>query len=755
MKRLVLLLFATSAALVMNSVSARAQSTAQISGAVQDASGAVLPGVEVTATQIDTGVARTTVTNETGYYVLPNLPLGPYKLEATLPGFRSFVQTGIILQVNSSPTVNVVMQVGQVTEQVEVQANATLVDTRNVSVGQVMESARIAELPLNGRNAQELLLYGGGAVQTAPVGGMIFPGRLTISSAGSIGTATEYTLDGIRHVDSFDGVPLPLPFPDALAEFKTELGGSGGQQGRSSQVSAVTKSGTNDIHGNLFEFVRNDLFNARSYFALKGSTLKRNQFGGTAGGPIIKNRLFFFGGYQGTTLRQDPSDLRQFVPTAAMLAGDFSGFTSPGCNSGRQVTLRAPFVNNRVDPTLFSPVALKVAAHLPSPNDPVCGQITFGQRSVENDNQFVGKIDNQTSAKHSLFGRFLASAVHTPSAFTFTPNIPMTTTSNGTSRSYAFTFGSTYLISTTTVNSFRLAFTRTRQNTTPTGSFDLTELGSKVYSGYLPHVTSLNVTGGFSIPGTGIRNFADDLYQLADDVSMTRGTHQFGFGVRVGQSRTVVSLGTQRPPAFTFSGATTGAGLADFLLGKPSDFTQGFNNDIYTRVKYLSLYAQDTWQLKRRLTVNYGLRWAPVLPQVDTHRPVPWVLNFDINRYKQGLRSTVFVNSPPGFLFAGDPGFAQKNNGASAAKPQANVWNPYWKDFAPRLGLAWDLTGDGRTSVRASYGMNYEEYPTAYRLGEQSSEQPWGADALTGSCGRPGRPVARHAGWQPVSARTH
>src|SRR6266516_1686422 len=197
---------------VMTCGSVWAQATAQISGSIQDQSGAVLPGAEVTATQTDTGI-------------------------------------------------------GEVSEQVEVQANAALVETRSVSVGQVMETARIMELPLNGRNAQELLLLGGGAVQTAPAGGMSFPfNRLTISSAGALGTATEYTLDGIRHVDPYDGVPLPLPFPDALAEFKTEIGGANAQQGRSSQVSAVTKSGTNQFHGDLFEFLRNDLFNARSYF---------------------------------------------------------------------------------------------------------------------------------------------------------------------------------------------------------------------------------------------------------------------------------------------------------------------------------------------------------------------------------------------------------------------------------------------------------------------------------------------------------
>src|ERR1051325_7751413 len=320
-------------ALFVTCGSLSAQGTAQISGAVQDSSGAVLPGAEITATQTDTGFSRATITNETGRYVLPNLPVGPYKLEASLPGFRTFAQTGIVLQVSTSPTINITLEVGQVSEQVEVQANTSLVETRSVSVGSVMETARIMELPLNGRNAQELVLLNGAAQQVAPQGGYTVAGRLTISAAGSFGTSLDYMLDGARHVDPFDGLSLALPFPDALAEFKTEIGGQQASAGKSGLVSAVTKSGTNQFHGDLFEFVRNDLFNARNYFAIKNSTLKRNQFGGTLGGPILKNKLFFFGGYQGTTLRQDPSDIRSFVPTPAMIAGDFTAFASRACNA--------------------------------------------------------------------------------------------------------------------------------------------------------------------------------------------------------------------------------------------------------------------------------------------------------------------------------------------------------------------------------------------------------------------------------------
>ena len=281
-----------------------AQATAQISGTVKDQSGAVLPGVEITATQTETGASRMAITNETGSYILSNLPIGPYKLDAALPGFRTFVQTGIVLQVNGSPAINPVLEVGQVTEQVEVSANAALVETRNAGVGQVVENARILELPLNGRNVNELIALSGAAAPAAAQGSGRNPflADTGVSVAGGSSIGLNYTLDGANHNNSFENTYLSMPFPDAMQEFKVETSATAVQNGvrPSGSVSLVTKSGTNEIHGDLFEFVRNGKFNARNAFATKRDTIKRNQFGGTAGGPIMKNKLFFFGGYQGT-----------------------------------------------------------------------------------------------------------------------------------------------------------------------------------------------------------------------------------------------------------------------------------------------------------------------------------------------------------------------------------------------------------------------------------------------------------------------
>jgi hypothetical protein len=286
------------------------QSTAQISGTVRDQSGAILPGADVSATQTATGAKRTAVTNETGSYILPNLPVGPYMIEVELPGFRTYVQTGIVLQVGSSPEINAVLSIGQVAEAIEVIADAALVETRSTGVGRVIDNQRVLELPLNGRQATELIFLSGmatpgtGATSTTTRN---YP-TIQVAIAGGLATGVAYNLDGANINDPYNGLNLPIPFPDALQEFKVETSGLPAQYGTysSAAVNAITKSGTNVFHGGLFEFVRNQVFNARNTFAARRDPLKRNQFGGTIGGPIVENKLFFFTGFQGTTMRAAP-----------------------------------------------------------------------------------------------------------------------------------------------------------------------------------------------------------------------------------------------------------------------------------------------------------------------------------------------------------------------------------------------------------------------------------------------------------------
>ena len=683
-----------------------AQATAQITGTVKDQSGAVLPGVEISATQTDTGLARNAVTNETGSFVLPNLPTGPYRLEAALPGFRTYVQTGIVLQVNSNPAINVVLEVGQVTEQVEVQANAALVETRSVGVGQVVENERILELPLNGRQVTDLIVLAGAAVQTGAANKRSIPGIPAISVASGLSTGVVYILDGAMHNNPYDNLTLPLPFPDALQEFKVETSALSAQYGMYSgaSVSAVTKSGTNQLHGNLFEFVRNDLFNARNYFATKSSTLKRNQFGGTAGGPIMQNKLFFFGAFQRTTVRQDPADIRTFVPTAAMLAGDFTAVTAPQCRAnGQQLNLRAPFVNNRIDPALLSKAAVNIAGKLPKTTDS-CGLITYGLRTVTNENQFVGKIDYQWSDKHSLFGRYVATAPKQPPPYSFDLNALNSTNPGSDNLAQSYAVADTYLVGPNTINSYRFVVNRAAIHRTNGDFFSGPEVGVNLYT-YTPKFITLSVTGGFALGGSSAADATQrtTTYQTSDDLSLVRGAHQMSFGASGAHWRINFNAKGFSAGDFQFNSQETGLGLADFLAGKPSQLTQVAPNTVYMSQWYLGLYGADTWKVTPRLTLNYGLRWEPFFPQLVRNGVID---SFDEERFKARIKSTVFSNAPFGFYYPGDPGFPGECPAEKGCRG-SGMYNQ-WGNITPRLGLAWDVRGDGRLSVRTSYGMAYD-----------------------------------------------
>src|SRR6187401_3030725 len=286
--------------LILTSALAWAQATAQLSGIVTDESGAVLPGVTVTATQTDTGFTRTVVTDKAGSWLMPNLPIGPYRLEVSLQGFRTYVQTGIVLQVDARPTINAVLAVGNLEETVSVEAAAPLVDVRSAGISTVVEQERIVELPLQGRQVTDLIVLAGAAVETGRPNSRNFQGGVNMSVAGGLQFGVAYTLDGAVHNDAQNSGGLPLPFPDALQEFRVATSGLTAQNGMHSgaSVNAITKSGTNRFSGNLFEFNRDHRFNAIDPFAkvVNGKKvddgLSRNQWGGTAGGPLVRDKLF-------------------------------------------------------------------------------------------------------------------------------------------------------------------------------------------------------------------------------------------------------------------------------------------------------------------------------------------------------------------------------------------------------------------------------------------------------------------------------
>jgi hypothetical protein len=692
---------------------AQANATAQINGTVRDPGGLPLPGVTVTAVQTDTGLTRTTVTDETGSYVLQNLPVGPYRFEAALQGFRTYLQTGIVLQVGTNPTLGVTLQLGQVEETVTVAATATLVETRNPGIGQVVTNQQVLELPLNGRQLTELvfqagLATGGKATSDAPGANALNTGvrsypNTTIVVAGGLSNGMTYLLDGGTHNDPFNNLNLPLPFPDAMQEFKVETSALPAQYGHHSAaaVNAVTKSGTNVLHGGLFEFMRDDSLNATNAFAAvdadgrrRSDGLHRDQFGGTLGGPVLPGRLFYFGGYQGTRVNVTPTSFFQFVPTPAMLAGDFSTITSPACNGGRTIALRAPFAGTSVSPALFSPAALSLAAKLPKPmND--CGQSFFDRKTESTEHLALGRLDYQWSNNHSIFGRYqLARLTSEPDN---DPNNVLAY-ANGPidDRVHSFVVGDTYLPGSNTVNSFRATYNSSNISKGYVPFFDAAGLGVRNIATPLPGFTAFTVSGGFSLGPTGAKpsTIITRSFQLVDDFSIVRGPHQIGVGANFIRSSLDSTSYGSAAGNFAFTGANTGLGLADFLLGRYNSFTQGQVYGPRGSMNYIGLYAQDAWKVTPHLTLNVGLRWDPYLPYGSDARHFN---HFSLDQFRAGVRSTVYRNAPAGVIFEGDPGY-----------PGHSVGEKYLASLAPRLAGIWDPRGDGRMTLRAAWGRFYD-----------------------------------------------
>jgi len=680
--------------------------TSQISGIVRDSSGAVLPGVEVKVTNTDTTAPRTIITDETGSYVVPNLPVGPYRLEASLAGFSTYVQSGIVLQVNSNPTINVVLQVGQVTSVLEVQADANMVETHSNVIGQVIDQQRVAELPLNGRNVTQLIALFGAAVPRDPNAGgglatnLNYPTVAAFSIAGGQDNATNYFLDGATHIDSRTNVGLPLPFPDALQEFKVETSTLPANYGShpGGAVNAVTKSGTNAIHGDAFWFVRNGAMNARNFFAPVRDSLKRNQYGGVVGGPIVKDKLFFFEGYQGTIERTAPATNTAYVPTRDVLNGNFQTILAPPCQA-RQVNLPSSIANNNILlPGQINPIALKVAALLPVSADQ-CGKVLYGVPRNTNEYQSVTRVDWQRNPNDQLFARYFITD-YTLQAYYDKTNLLTAGTPGQLDRVQSITLGDTYLLNTNTVNSFRFGFSRSAvQRVTANGIPTTQELGSNVWAPIKNYIGQFQVPGYFtvnSIPGYVMNN----LFNVSEDVSMTRNKHQLAFGFNYVHAQMNALGPFQMNPRMTFNGqsvingAATGNALASFLMGRLDTLLQGGGQVGRENQNLPALYFQDNWKVSPRFQINAGIRWDPFVPQEAKYG---YASQFDLAKFYAGQVSQAFINAPPGLTFPGDKGFP--GNAATSSR---------YFDFAPRFGLVYDPRGHGTETIRAGYGIFYD-----------------------------------------------
>jgi TonB dependent receptor len=603
--------------------------------------------------------------------------------------------------VGDEPQIKVTLTVGEVSERVEVNADAEMVQTTQTAATTVIDQRRIVDLPLNGRQATQLIILAGGAAPSGnggAVGSKNYPSAVSLAVGG--GNFINYLMDGADNEDVFTNVNQPFPFPDALQEFSVETSVTSASHGLhpGATVNVVTKSGTNHFHGDLFEFIRNGDFNARNYFAPTRDTLHRNQYGGTIGGPVLRDKLFFFGGYQGTRNRQTPQGSIAFVPTAAMLAGDFSA-----CNP----TLP------HFDPTKYSAPAVTLATkYFPTSTDK-CGQVSFGIPTTGDEDQYIGRGDFIRSSKQTMFGRYFAADYRNPAVFDGT-HILNTARPGVLSMAQNVVFGHTYAFSKGIINSAHFRFSRTRidRGAAP-NLINPTDIGvtlNPLVKNFLDvSATNSFATGcGTCAPG----HFKTNSYQAADDVDYVHGKHHFGFGGEYFKNQLDWLANTVSNGQFVFNGSLTGSPLSDFLLGRIFTVGKGAPLAILPNQNIVSLYTQDTWEATPNLTLTFGLRWEPLLPESD-HNGIG--VRFDPAAFTAGTRSQVYTNGPPGFSYFGDKGI-----------PKAFT-DRDWNNFAPRVGVAWHP--DSGTVIRGSYGIFYAQ-PILMYIERFSQVSPFG-DLIT------------------------
>ncbi len=721
-------------------VNSQTAGTASIQGVVTDTTGAVIPNVSITATNIATQVKHTTVTSSSGLYSFPNIAIGTYTLEAAAAGFQHYRQSNIVLDVGSSIAVNPILNVGGANQTVEVQATGLALQTEDSSLKQTIGEATVTEMPLNGRVMTQLITLTGGAVNANEnndeSGSKTFYNSAVISVGGGQGNATDYRLDGADHNDYMTNVNLPFPFPDAVAEFSVETAALGAESGLhpGGLVNVVTRSGTNQWHGDAFEFLRNNYIDATNFFSASKDQLHMDQFGGTFGGIIIRDKLLGFVGYQRYVSKQIQSSRSAYVPTADNLAGDFS-FTDPVASRQLVDPLTGILLinNNYADTPGVSWTASEnaqakaLAAYLPSSascsagNYCVSANTGAGQNGLVkyavpqqlSENLFVTRIDANINAKHSLYGRYLLDG-YDNSAFFSPTNALVTSSAGNLERVQALTIAETYVITDKLVNTFHATGDRRRNDRGPSAQgISPSSLGITL-NDLSSEGMQLQVSGGtgnWSIYcGTcSPAVFNTNTISITDDVNWSRGKHEVAFGGEYVHTQLNVNNIYEGNGNFTFNGifaeegpAQTGKlgtgleGNLDFLTGSMATFGQSKAQQNALREPIPSLYIQDTYHATSRLVLNAGVRWDPEFVATDYFNRGS-VFNMAQFMSATPTPSSVYPNAPSGSYFYGDPGV-----------PKSFTQNSPWQ-FSPRIGATFDPNGKGKTVIRVGAAMVYDE----------------------------------------------
>lgn len=720
--------------------------TGTITGLVSDPSGAVVPNAKISVVNVGTNATYTTSTNIAGNFILRTLPVGTYKLTAAVPGFKRYEVTNVLTQVDEITHLDIAMTVGAVSESVEVSAPVVNVNTEDASLRTVVDQRRVEDLPLNGRDPVQLMrlvagvaLYNGSGLTS----GTTYPGVVSVSVNGNRGNSTNYILDGGQNNDHYTNAPNPMPNPDALQEFSVQTNNFSAEFGRNSGgiVNALTKSGTNDLHGAAFWYLRNNALNAANFFApakpgslnqKQDDGLKRNQAGVTLGGPVFipkvyngKDKTFFFFSFQGTRLKQRPTSTAVNVLTAQEREGDFSAYPT-----ALKDPLGGVFPNNQIPKSRFFPGnKYLIDNNLPTPTSG--RSINTTNLADYDDNQYLAKVDHQFGSKLRLSGHAFWSRAHAPGNLTPTNYLEETDIRDWSNTSYV---GNAYwIIAPNILNQTTIGYNKTdgpASHIYPTKNWN--DLGVPItldqYNQFYIQFQSIN-----SMNTGDTNNFIRDETQFGNTTRWTKGRHNITFGGEYHHARgdVVNNYRAQGRFYFTKTAGYTGYDVADFLIGRWAEFIQGAGEFKNTRFHIINAFFNDSFKVNKRLTLDLGVRWEPFLPNTDLFgKVVSW----------GGLsaHSTRFVNAPAGVLYAGDPGIPA---GGCATT---------WTNFGPRVGLAWDVTGDGKTALRAGYGIFYDRINTL-QTNSAADEAPFGTvvDIFGGPTDSMANPYLNVAGGNP------